>query len=76
VEVLKPLSAAVIVAVPALTPIALPEAEIVAIVVSEEVHTTELVRFLVLPSVNIPEELNCSASPTVIEVFRGVTASD
>ena len=41
---------AVNVTVPAATPVARPEAEIVATPALDEFHVTELVRFLVLPS--------------------------
>lgn len=41
---------AVNVTVPAVTPVATPDAEIVATLVLDELHVTEFVRFLVLPS--------------------------
>ena len=43
---------------PAVFPVAKPEALIVAIVELEEDHVTEVVRFCVLPSLNVPVAVN------------------
>ena len=49
---------------------------IVAHVVSEEAQVTELVKFSVVPSDNVPVAVNCSVSPTGKLVLAGVTAID
>jgi hypothetical protein len=43
---------------PTLAPVATPLVVIVAAVVFEDVHVTELVRLCVLPSVNVPVAVN------------------
>ena len=53
VSVIDP-EVAVNVTVPAATPVATPDAEIVATPVLDELHVAELVRFLVLPSEYVP----------------------
>ena len=49
---------AVTLVVPAVSPVAKPPAVIVATAVLEELQVTELVRFCVLPSVNVPVAVN------------------
>ena len=67
---------AVIVEVPTPAPVARPVAVIVAIEVVLELHVTVLVRFCVVPSLNVPVAVNCSVAPLVIDGFAGVTAID
>jgi len=62
------------VAEPAVTPDASPEAEIVATAVFKDVHVTELVKFWVLASENVPVTVNCCVAPVLIEGLGGVTA--
>ena len=72
---LLPLSAAVIVADPAATPLASPEPDwIVTFVVSEEVQVTEVVILPVEASLYVPVAVNCWLAPTPIERLAGVTA--
>ena len=53
-----PLCVALTLLVPAANPVANPAAVIVATAVLEELQVTELVRFCVLPSVNVPVAVN------------------
>ena len=60
---------------PGPTPVANPEALIVATPVKSDIHMTELVRFLVVvPSLYVPVAMNCSVPPTAIVGFSGVIA--
>ena len=59
---------------PAATPDANPEAEMVATVVFDEIHVTELVKFCVLASENVPVAVNCCVAPAAIDGLAGVTA--
>ena len=59
---------------PGPTPVANPEALIVATVGKSDIHMTELVRFrVVVPSLYVPVAMNCSVPPTAIVGFCGVT---
>ena len=49
---------------------------IVATVVVNELQVTELVRFWVLVSLNVPVAVNCCVVPLGIEGLAGVTAMD
>lgn len=53
-----PLCVALTLVVPPVRPVARPVAVIVATAVLEELHVTEVVRFCVLPSVNVPVAVN------------------
>ena len=59
-----------------LTPFARPPAAIVATLVLEEDQATELVRFCVLPSLNVPVAVNCWVSPAAKVGVAGVTATN
>jgi hypothetical protein len=48
----------------------------VAAVVLEELHVTELVRSCVLLFENVPVAVNCKVDPAATEPFAGVTAID
>jgi len=79
VRVVEPLmapEAALIVLVPAATPVASPPALIVATLVVCEVHVTVLVKFCVELSENVPVAVNCSVALFAIDGFAGVTAID
>jgi hypothetical protein len=79
VRVVEPLIApdvALIVEVPTPAPVARPAALIVAVEVVPEDHVTVLVRFWVVPSLNVPVAVNCCVAPLAIEGFAGVTAID
>jgi len=79
VSVVEPLTApeaALIVLVPAATPVANPPALIVATLVVCDVHVTVLVKFCVELSENVPVAVNCSVALFAIEGFAGVTAID
>jgi hypothetical protein len=65
---------AVIVVGPAATAVASPEALIVALVVSDELHVADEVTFCVLLSEYVPVAVNCWVAPTAILGFAGVTA--
>ena len=67
---------AVIVEVPTPAPVASPAVLIVAVVVVPELHATVLVRFCVVPSLNVPVAVNRWVAPLVIDGFAGVTAID
>lgn len=56
--------------------LAKPPDAIVAIFVFDELQITELVKFVVLPSVLVPIAVNCCVVPATIEGFAGVTAMD
>ncbi len=67
---------AVIVAVPCSLLVTMPELDTVAALVLEELQVTELVRFWLLPSVNVPVAVNCTVVPSASDVFAGETASE
>jgi len=66
-------SAAVMLVLPAPTPVASPPAVVVATVVCVELHVTNGVRVCKLPFVRWPVATNCSSAPAAIEVVAGVT---
>src|ERR1700735_2504679 len=68
--------AALMVLVPAATPVANPPVVIVATLVVPELHVTELVKFCVELSEKVPVAVNCCFAPTLTEGFAGVTAID
>jgi hypothetical protein len=79
VRVVEPLTApeaALIVLVPAATPVAKPPALIVATLVVCEVHVAVLVRFCVELFEKVPVAVNCCVLPFAIDGFAGVTAID
>jgi hypothetical protein len=77
VPVFLPLgSVAVIVALPAATPVARPALEVVAIVVAEEVHVTWPVMSIVDVSEYVPVAANCWDSPALTVAVGGVTATE
>jgi hypothetical protein len=79
VRVVEPLTVpetALIVLVPTATPVANPPVVIVATPVVAELHVTELVRFCVELSENVPVAVNCCFAPALIDGFAGVTAID
>src|SRR5208282_4375088 len=67
---------AMMLGLPAATPVARPAAVIVATPGAEELQATEAVRFCVLPSLLVPVAVNCSVFPAAIEGFAGVTAME
>jgi hypothetical protein len=67
---------AVIVELPTPAPVARPAALIVAVAAVADDHVTVLVRFCVVPSLNVPVAVNCCVAPLVIDGFAGVTAID
>jgi hypothetical protein len=67
---------AVIVLAPTARPVATPVVLTDATLVFEELHSTELVRLLELPSLNFPVAVNCWLDPTPIDIDAGVTASE
>jgi len=71
---------AVMVVEPAAIPVASPLLPavllIVATPVADELQVTDVVRFCVLPSLNVPVAVNCCVPETTIVGFAGVTASD
>ena len=71
-----PPSVAVIVDVPAATPVARPAAVMVATEVVAEAQVTWLVRSSVELSENVPVAVNCSVSPLGMLGLAGVTAID
>ena len=76
VSVVEPImlpTVALMVELPAATPVAKPPAVIVATPVADEFHVAVLVRFCVLPSLYFPVAVNCSVVPAAIEGFVGVT---
>src|SRR5215831_11533600 len=62
---------AVIVATPGAPPVARPDASIVAMLVSDDAHCTELVTVFVLPSDICALALNCWFAPVAIAVELG-----
>src|SRR5260370_31528199 len=64
------------VALPVPAAVASPAALMVATVALSEVQATELVRFCVLVSLNVPVAENCWVVPLGIEGLAGVTAMD
>ena len=70
------LEAAWIVVVPAPTAVAKPAALIVATVTTEELHVAVLLRFCVVPSLNVPVAVNCCVPPFATDGFAGVMAID
>jgi hypothetical protein len=67
---------AVNVTVPAATPVATPDAEIVATLVLDELHVTEFARFWVLPSEYVPVAVIWSVCPTMMDEAAAVTAME
>jgi hypothetical protein len=67
---------AVIVVVPKVPLTATPLASIAATAGVEEIHDTEVVMTLVLPSVYVPVAMNCWEVPRAIEADDGETAID
>jgi len=67
---------AVICVVPAARVMANPEALIEAIALVADPQLTWLVRFCVLPSVNVPVAVNCWELPSATDGVGGVTAID
>lgn len=67
---------AVIVELPAPTPVASPPEFIVTIPVFEEFQVTDAVMFSVVPSLKVPVAVYCCADPTLIVSFVGVTCRD
>jgi hypothetical protein len=67
---------ALTVAVPVPTLCPSPALLIVAVVGVSEDHVAVLVRFCVLPSVNVPVAVNCSVVPSAIDGVAGVTAME
>ena len=76
VEPVTPLSDAVMVDVPADTPVASPAVLIVATDAVADAQVTWLVRFCVELSENVPVAVNCWLAPAVTLGFAGVTAID
>jgi hypothetical protein len=67
---------AVIVEMPAETPVAIPLASTVTIAVADEVHCADAVISCVVPSENVPVAVNCWVSPTAMLESAGVTLMD
>ncbi len=61
---------------PAWIPAAIPDESIVAIELFEDDQVTELAKFCVLLSVNVPVAVNCRSLPTATIAVFGVTAID
>lgn len=76
VEVVTLPDVAVMFAVPVPTLLAIPALLIVAVEGVSDDHVTVLVRFCVLPSVNVPAAANCCCVPSASEGVAGVMASD
>ncbi len=76
----SPANSAVIVAVPGAIPLANPLVPAVSLTVAtdsgDEVHDTELVRFCVLPSANVPMALNCTAVCSATVALAGVICTE
>jgi len=70
-----PLWDAVMLLEPAPTPEAIPAVKVAA-AVFEEVQVADVVRFCVLPSLNVPVAVNCSTVPLAIEAFGPLIAID
>lgn len=75
VELFMAPEVAVMVLWPCATDVARPEELMVATVVLEDDHITELVRSCVLPPVKVPVALNCCITPATIEGFAGKIAN-
>jgi len=73
---LTPESVAVIVADPAALVVAIPDADIVAAAVFDELQLAAPVRSFVEPSLYCPVAVNCCVSPLAMEGAAGVTAID
>src|SRR5689334_17947557 len=73
---LMPLCVALIVLLPAATPVANPLALTVAIEAFDEFHVTELVRFCVLPSLNVPVAVNWAVVPFAIDELPALIVID
>jgi hypothetical protein len=54
--------------------VARPAGSMEAIAGAEEFHVAEVVRFWVLPSVNVPVAVNCCPAPSGTDGFAGVSA--
>ena len=67
---------AVIVLAPIAIPVAIPVAPTEATLALEDVHCTEVVRSLELPSLYLPVAANCWLEPMPIENTAGVTDKD
>lgn len=65
---------AVIMLAPTATPVAIPFVPTNATLALEDVHCTEVLRLLELPSLNVPVAVNCWLDPTPTDVEVGVTA--
>jgi hypothetical protein len=79
VSVVLPLTVpevAEMVVVPTATVVARPLAEIVAVVVVEDAHVTDAVRFCVVLSLYVPVAVNCCESPFATLGLAGVTAME
>jgi hypothetical protein len=76
VEPVTPLEAAEIVVVPAPTPVARPEAVMLATDGLDEAQVAVEVRTFVLPSLYVPVAVNCWVFPAAIDGFAGVTAME
>jgi hypothetical protein len=61
---------------PLATPVAKPEALTVATAVFDDVQVAELVRFWVLPSVNVPMAVYCTVPPGATDELAGVTVRE
>ena len=64
-----PFCVALIALLPAATPVANPAALTVATDAFDEFHVTELLRFCVLPSLNVPVAVNCAVVPFAMDVM-------
>jgi hypothetical protein len=73
-EIEPELAAIVVEPTPPLT--AAPPAPIVATPGAEDVHDTDVVITLVLPSVYVPVAMNCCEVPSAIEAVCGETATE
>jgi len=60
---------------PTAAPVAIPFVPTNATLALEDVHCTEVVRLLELPSLNLPVAVNCWLVPTATDVEVGVTVS-
>ena len=67
---------AVIVVTPGATPVTSPPELMLAIFGTVELHITEPVTILLLPSSKVPMAVNCIVLPTASEAFTGVTVID
>lgn len=71
-----PLWVAVMLTEPMPAPVANPAALIVATAVLDEFHVAELVRFCVVPSVNVPVAVNWSVVPFAMELLGALMLID